>query len=220
MPIIYTRSRPTYGRDLKLGDLLDHPEHEGARTIHGLSMDSRSSVVHRAFFSSHPEDSQPVHVNVLYDVVEMGSRVEVPDDDPVVQGHVDDALLAEVAEIARDKARRTRYTLTWEKVLDVCGEPEEVRAVMWEEDQARIDALPRWRRVLHLYRRRAMPTTAQVRNALGHVGRSKTIGACLDAGAQWDQFSHCPPTISRSEGRLLFTSAEDAEAHRDDPIGW
>ncbi len=39
----------------------------------------------------------------------------------------------------------------------------------------------------------------------------RTVGDCLDAGVAWWQFEDDP-----HGGRRLFTSAEDAQAHRDD----
>ncbi len=41
----------------------------------------------------------------------------------------------------------------------------------------------------------------------------RTVGACLDAGVAWWQFEDGP-----HGGNQLFASAEEAEAHRDDPI--
>lgn len=41
----------------------------------------------------------------------------------------------------------------------------------------------------------------------------RTVGDCLDAGVTWDQFADAP-----WDGNQSFTSAEDAEAHRDVPI--
>lgn len=41
----------------------------------------------------------------------------------------------------------------------------------------------------------------------------RTVGDCLDAGVLWDQFADAP-----WDGQPLFTSAADAEAHRDDAI--
>ncbi len=41
----------------------------------------------------------------------------------------------------------------------------------------------------------------------------RTVGDCLDAGVAWDQFADAP-----WDGNQLFASAEEAQAHRDDPI--
>jgi hypothetical protein len=38
-----------------------------------------------------------------------------------------------------------------------------------------------------------------------------TVGDLLNQGVQWDQFADAP-----WDGNQTFTSAEDAEAHRDD----
>jgi hypothetical protein len=44
----------------------------------------------------------------------------------------------------------------------------------------------------------------------------RTVGDCLDAGVEWWQFAEDP-----WGGDLTFTSAEDAQAHRDDEVvGW
>jgi hypothetical protein len=40
-----------------------------------------------------------------------------------------------------------------------------------------------------------------------------TVGDLLDQGVAWDQFADAP-----WDGGQLFTSAEDAEAHRDDEV--
>ncbi len=39
----------------------------------------------------------------------------------------------------------------------------------------------------------------------------RTVGDCLDAGVTWDQFH-----TDEWGGDQMFTSAADAEAHRDD----
>ncbi len=41
----------------------------------------------------------------------------------------------------------------------------------------------------------------------------RTVGDCLDAGVAWDQFAADP-----RDGDLTFTSADDAEAHRDGEV--
>ncbi len=41
----------------------------------------------------------------------------------------------------------------------------------------------------------------------------RAVGDCLDAGVLWDQFAEDPWGSD-----LTFTSAEDAEAHRDMPM--
>jgi hypothetical protein len=42
------------------------------------------------------------------------------------------------------------------------------------------------------------------------VSEYRTVGDCLDAGVEWWQFAEDP-----WGGDRTFTSAEDAEAHRD-----
>ncbi len=41
----------------------------------------------------------------------------------------------------------------------------------------------------------------------------RTVGDCLDAGVEWWQFEDDP-----NGGNQLFTSAEEAQAHRGEPI--
>jgi hypothetical protein len=45
------------------------------------------------------------------------------------------------------------------------------------------------------------------------VSDYRTVGDCLDAGVLWDQFAEDP-----WGGEPMFTSAADAEAHRNDVI--
>jgi hypothetical protein len=79
----YSRARKVRGADLRLGDWLDSLDHRGARMIYGISWTDPESPVRTVTFSF--DDTELVHANVEYDVVDPDSRV-APDGTPLVVG--------------------------------------------------------------------------------------------------------------------------------------
>lgn len=79
----YSRVRKVRGADLQLGDWLDSLDHRGARMIYGISWTPGSKRGTVTFGGD--DDTEEVHAEVVYDVVDPDSQV-APDGTPLVQG--------------------------------------------------------------------------------------------------------------------------------------